>query len=374
MIHSKSITAHSIAFFLLLFFVTGCGSISEPEKAVNRLEPSGVSPNEAVELISGTLALFPDNTQFAIAFVDDTLRSYYGAQRFSDTLKTVSNQDRVFEIGSITKVFTSAILSSAETDGRLDKHESVHTHLDFQLNNEADFTFLHLSNHTSGLPRIPPMLRDMLLNFRNPYKNYNQERFRNYIENEMELLAEPGSQYEYSNTGTGLLGNVLSAIYGVTFEDLLQETLFNPFGMNRSTTNRSSVAAHLEQGLNKRGRTTPYWDITSLAASGAVLSSVEDLSTFLSVVLSGQYHFLNNTLEPTFTISDTMKIGMGWHISLGENGRLIHWHNGGTGGFSSFMAVDAKQNRGIVILANISAGHSHARNIDRLGVELLKME
>jgi len=100
--------------FVCLFLAlgsAGCQSVSEPELAVNELETrSGFSDTER-ELIFDVLSCYPNNTQLSITVIDSTGKNYYGALRSSDTLRTIQNRDQVFEIGSISKVFTSSLLA-----------------------------------------------------------------------------------------------------------------------------------------------------------------------------------------------------------------------------------------------------------------------
>jgi CubicO group peptidase (beta-lactamase class C family) len=247
----------------LIMIAAACGSVSEPDKAINRLVETEVFNEAVTSRIAETLALYPNHTQFAIAFVEGDDHFFYGAQRNRDTLQTIDNYDRVFESGSITKVFTSALLAIADEEGVVRANGPVQDILDFDLNEGNDITFLQLSNHTSGLSRVPPMLGDIILNFRNPYRRYSEERFRNYLSKDMSLDSDPGIEYAYSNTGSGLLGYALSQAYGTSYSELISEKIFSPLGMTRTTTDREIVKEFLVEGRNSRGRITPVLGCSS---------------------------------------------------------------------------------------------------------------
>ncbi len=85
-------------------------------------------------------------------------------------MKSIKNQNKIFEIGSITKVFTSSVLASLVVDNRLKLNDFVNNYYPFAFNNNSKISFLDLANHTSGMPRLPENLD--VSNKLNPYKNY----------------------------------------------------------------------------------------------------------------------------------------------------------------------------------------------------------
>lgn len=358
---------------ILVILITACGSISNPDTAINKLHTvSGISSTQ-VDSIFHTLSYFPNNTQFSIALIDDSSTTFYGAIRTNDTLKTIENKNDVFEIGSLSKVFTSTLLADLASRNELRLYEPIQEYLDFPLNDSLQITFTQLANHTSGLPRIPSgFVWESLLHMDNPYKNYDEEKLRKYMRSEMELINEQGTTFQYSNIGTGILGYVLTRINNLSYEEMLQQKIFKPLGMSHSTTRRILVNDKLIPGLTKRGNTATNWDLGAMAGAGAILSTNENLVRFAKANFDPSNKVLNLQRQKTFSVDEEMDMALGWFILKQELSEIWHWHNGGTGGYRSSMALNVDDKKGVIILSNISAGHSHAAKIDSLSYSLLR--
>lgn len=367
-------TIRNIVVTVAIIFVSvGCSSVSNPDAAVNRLGKTDGLQEVQVDSIASVLSKYPDNTQLSIAIVSDSSTYFYGAMRDRDTLKTINNADKVFEIGSLTKVFTSALLTNLEEQGALNIDDPISEYVDFQLKDTTIITFKQLSNHTSGLPRVPSgFVWEILWNMDNPYKNYTEEKLRDYLKKEMELQSEPGKAHQYSNLGAGTLGYVLVKASNQTFEELLQEHIFRPFNMRNSTTDRAKVENKLVKGLSKRGNVTANWDLRVLKGAGAVVSTARDMSKFVKANFDSTNYTLIKQHQKTFSVDASTDIGLGWFIMNRDSTEHWHWHNGGTGGYRSSMFLDIDNHQGVVVLSNISAGHSHASEIDALAKTLLE--
>jgi CubicO group peptidase (beta-lactamase class C family) len=369
----KIFKQYNLSVLILLLFVS-CSSVSEPEKAVNELQVTDDLTQAEIDSIASALSLFPDGTQFSIAFISDSGASFYGAHRNNDELMTIDNHDRVFEIGSISKVFTSTLLAHAIHDSIISKDQTVRSALDIEMSGDPGFTFLQLSNHTSGLPRLPGGYTfNFLWNMSNPYKIFDVEELKTYLRNDLILSRDPGEAHSYSNLGAGLLGLFLSELENNSYENLLQSKIFEPMEMNRSTTNRVMVEDYLVTGLTKRGGSAENWDLAALAGAGGILSTSEDLTRFIQANFNPDNPVLSLQREATYQVNENMDVGMGWFILKRESGARWYWHNGGTGGYRTSLVMDPERKIGVVVLSNISAGHSESGKIDRLSFDLMEM-
>lgn len=357
----------------LIIIVFACGSVSNPEEAVNNLQRTPGVPEAQTGHIFNTLRYYPNQTQLSIAFIDDTSAVFYGAIRTADTVQTIDNKKRVFEIGSLSKVFTSTLLVNLVHHNKLMLNKPIQAYLDFPLNDSLQVSFLELANHTSGLPRIPSgFIRESLWHMDNPYKDYNEKKLRDYMSNRMEPDHEPGSTFQYSNIGAGILGYVLTRIEGPSYEEMLQRKVFQPLKMRHSTTQRAFVNGKLVAGLSKRGKTASNWDLGAIPGAGAILSTSEDLAKFGQANFDRDNEILKLQREKTFSISKKMDIALGWFILKRDSTTKWYWHNGGTGAYRSSMVLDVGNRKGVIVLSNISAGHSHAAQIDSLSYSLLR--
>ena len=369
----KYLVLRNVVILVWAVQMAACSSISQPEKAVNRLQSQTGITKSQVDSIGRALSYLPNGTQLAIALVNDSTATYYGALRERDTLKTIDNSDRVFEIGSLSKVFTSALLADLVLEDQVSLDQPVQEVLDLQINDSLQITFKELSNHTSGLPRIPSgFIWESIWHMDNPYKDYDEEMLREYLKNEITLVGEQGKTFQYSNIGAGLLGYVLTRVTGQGYEEMLQQRIFNQLNMNSSTTLRGSVTDRLVEGRNRRGNPTVNWDMGAIPGAGAILSTTEDLSKFAIANFDSTNRMLALQHEETYNNNDGTEIGLGWFIVKDDSTQKWLWHNGGTGGYRSSMVIDIRNNKSTIVLSNISAGHSHSSGIDDLSYFLLE--
>ena len=320
---------------------------------------------------------FPNKTQLSIAIVNGDMTNYIGVIRNNDTLTITENQDLVFEIGSVSKVFTSILFSKLIHDKKLSLDEKLTSILPYTIESGPDdineITLEMLANHTSGLPKIPSnLIPHMMADQHNPYKAYAPQHMDEYLKNKITLDTIPGAMSAYSNLGTGLLGYVLTLTSKKSFEEMLQEYIFQPLDMKTSTSLRSEInEGQLVLGLYPDGKETSNWDFTdAMVACGGIKSNATDMVKFVRKNLGGDVIY-NLTHEPTFTINESLEIGLGWHITKTPGDKMI-WHNGGTGGYRSCMILNKKSQKAVIVLSNVSAYGQHSQNIDLLAFEIIK--
>jgi len=335
-------------------------------KIVNALHDFPKNINEAI--FSNTKA-YPNNTQISIAFIENGKTHFYGIIKQNDTIKSIRNQNKVFEIGSITKAFTSTVLASLVQDKKVNLNDNINSYYSLPFKGNSQLNFKSLANHTSGLPRLPNNLD--LTNESNPYKNYGKKEIENYLKNNLKLESNPLTKYSYSNLGAGLLGYTLGLSQKTTFQQLLQKRIFDKYKMNNSYTSSENLKDKLVNGLNANGEIVPNWDFDVLFGGGGILSTTEDLAKFVEAQFNAENTELSLTRKPTFTVNEKMKIGLGWHILKNKDKSEYFWHNGGTGGYSSSLAFSAENKNAVIILSNVSAFNPKMGNIDKLCFELM---
>ena len=343
----------------------------ESHGVISKLTCTDIVSSEQVELIFALAKEFPENTEISIALINDGRVSFYGLKRQNNTFINIDNHSSVFEIGSITKVFTATLLASYVNDGMLNLEDHIDNYLPFDMNDNIHISFRELANHTSGLPRIPSnMALSSRLSAKNPYKDYSEDKLEDYLRGKAKVTDQSES-FSYSNLGFGLLGYVLSKIENKIYNDLLHEKIFSEYGMTNSSTIRSEFESDLVCGLNKNGFKTPNWDFASMESAGAVLSTTEDLSKFAVAQFDESDKDLALTRELTFTINENEAIGLGWFIERAGSGEIICRHKGVTGGYTSAMAIDIQKETGVIILSNVSGFSKRAKIIDTLCFDLL---
>ncbi len=329
------------------------------------------------EFISSYLLQFPENSQMSIGIIDDKNVNFKGVKKENGKIINIDNKDSVFEIGSISKIFTSSILATLAFNKILNIDDPIEGILPYKLHQSSlkdkPITFKSLANYTSGLAYEPDNI-DISINKNptNPYLNYNYELLNDYLQNRVTLNSIPGEKFEYSNLGAGLLGYLLEIKTGEDYETLLQEKIFSKYNMSNSSSKFNAVETLVVKGLDTCGRILPYWNCNALKASGGVLSSANDLSKFVIANFS-EDTILNIQRQVTYN-NMNFSVALGWEvIEIGGAGCSMKWYykTGDMGGYTSVVLMDTYAHYGVVILSNISCYHKKA-NAMQLGVDILK--
>ncbi len=323
------------------------------------------------KLIKEQTQSFPQNTQLSIGIIQNDTVYHIGCMMNNGELQFLNNEDKVFEIGSISKVFTAHLLTHCHTEGIVDLNDKLYTYLDGSSVVDTNITLSQLANHTSGLPRLPSNINLFSVDINNPYKDYGAEDLKAYFADSIELQHMPGKKYNYSNLGAGTLGFVLSNVMESSYETLIQQTITKPLQMKSTTSIKANIKDHLVPGLNAKGDEVQNWEMNALLGAGGLYSNVADLSKFAKEQWSRTQNMTSLTQKPSFTVNENMKIGLGWHILKKRHNWL--WHNGGTIGYTSSITIEKETHNAVIILSNVSAFHKDRGNIDELGFELMEL-
>ena len=354
---------------LFLLFLMSCGFRNFKGAVDGQLVDESILTKKQSKIIFRNSQDLPNQTQIAIAIIEGGDTKFYGVKRENDTIFTVENHESVFEIGSISKVFTSTLLADFALNQKLELDHPINDYIKWPLKGGVEITFKQLANHTSGLPRLPSNLNLLSVDLKNPYKDYDETKLEIYITEKLKLNSNPGEKFEYSNLGAGLLGFILAELDTTTYEALLRSKIFSKYQMTHSTTNRKLVEHKLVVGLNADGKETPNWDLNVLAGAGCILSSVRDLSKFAQAQFDQSNEVLSLTRKSTFQ-DNKMNIGLGWIIKTKPVGERI-WHNGGTGGYTSTMQVDVENKNAVIVLSNVSGLSRKRVNIESICDQLM---
>ncbi|MXV90326.1 MAG: beta-lactamase family protein [Acidimicrobiia bacterium] len=314
------------------------------EAQIRRLLEEFVDGGQSVGVVAG--------------FVRDGERIVVGHGRLSAEDPGAPDGDTVFEIGSVTKVFTSIVLADLELSGDLALDTPVQSlvgdEVRVPVRDGAEITLGHLATHSSGLPRLPDNLAPA--DWANPYADYTVEHLYEFLAGH-KLARDIGEAVEYSNLGYGLLGHVLALREGVDYETLITQRILEPLEMSDTAVELTPPSRErLAPGHDEELQPVPNWDIPTLAGAGSLRSTVNDLLIFLEANLGLRQTPLREAMAHTHVPQVTdpalgMDIGLGWIIA-DEGDRRFVWHNGATGGYSSFIGFDPQAREGVVVLSN----------------------
>jgi D-alanyl-D-alanine-carboxypeptidase/D-alanyl-D-alanine-endopeptidase len=338
--------------FLLISFIT-----FQCQKSPENTNKKGL-PAEVVETIKKRIeeGVTPS---IALAIIDSSSIQYFNFGKTAEDGKEV-DENTIYEIGSISKVFTAIILAQQVQNGELELEDEINNFLPDDIKvpvmGDRDITFGNLTDHTSGLPRMPDNFNPA--NPNNPFADYSVDQMYEFISN-YQPVRTVGSEYEYSNLAQGLLGHLLALNDNSTYEELMLQSIANPLDMNDT---RIELTQRMKENLalgHSGGKVVENWDIPTLAGAGAIRSSTSDMAKFISANLG----YVNNSFMEAMKLTHKvrhdkageMSVAMAWHIKKGENGDVI-WHNGGTGGYRTFAGFVKETGKGIVLLSNSSTG------------------
>ncbi len=356
-----------LLIYVWIVFLMGC-----LEKDAPVIEISDIQ----LKIIEEHTAQFPDNTQLSISLIENTKADFFGIIVNDDSLSYVENKDSVFEIGSLTKLFTSAMLANLLTDGKIELDEEIDDYLPFRLRRDdkknSSITFRTLANHTSGLPRMPDNYAYYPESIHDA-KAYSLETLQEYLESDLELISNPGEDYIYSNLGYGILGYLVTNLFNRDYERLLQKLISRPYKLNNTSSNINKIGNLLVSGRDPNGKVIDNYDYGILNPSGGAFSNISDLTKFI------QANFNDNEImslqrEETYGWGN-FGVALGWHIlKIGGNNCVWYFHSGGMEGYRSSVYMDARSRRAVIVLSNLSTFHPNSNNIDQMAYNLLKNE
>ncbi|HLZ85437.1 MAG TPA: serine hydrolase domain-containing protein [Caulobacteraceae bacterium] len=262
--------------------------------------------------------------------------------------------DCSFRIASLTKPFTAAAIMRLAEQGALGVDDPLERHLPAFDQRGRKVTLRHLLNHTSGI--------------RNHDRDHARRTDRANIPRARlleEILAapfdfEPGRRYSYCNSGYILLGAVIEAASGRSYEAFLQAEFFAPLGMARTRLCLADAVIPLRARGYVRGRSgfhNARPDPTNWSHSaGGLCSTLDDLAVWDGALRDGRAigrDSLAATLQPTPLGDGSLyPYGFGWGTAVYE-GRALHHHAGGVSGFACQMARLTDEALTTIVLSNL---------------------
>jgi CubicO group peptidase (beta-lactamase class C family) len=341
--------------------------------AAMALRAQAPSDGEIRAILTERIDALHQGVGIVVGIVDANGRRFVSYGNFSAKDPRPVGNDTVFEIGSTTKVFTSTILADMVQRGEVSLDDPVAKYLpaDVKMPQRGgkQITLIDLSTHTSGLPRMPSNFAPKDID--NPYADYTVANLFQFLSS-YKLTRDIGSQFEYSNLGVGLLGQALARRAGMDYEALVSARVTGPLKMENTRIALSGeMKSRLAPGHNEARQPAANWDQPTFAGAGALRSDARDMLTFIAANLG----YVESPLGPAMAAMTKVRrpgsgpqsdIALAW-IAAKREGRVIYWHNGGTGGYRAFMGFDPKSRVGVVALSNMST----RTGVDDIGLHLL---
>jgi D-alanyl-D-alanine carboxypeptidase len=269
--------------------------------------------------------------------------------------------ETAFQLASLSKPFTAAAVLLLVEDGKVGLDDPISRHLALAPEAWSGVTVRHLLNHTSGIKSYTS-LPDFL---KSPRKDYEREELVRLV-SDLPLEFEPGSKWDYNNTGYFLLGMIIEKASGKSYAEFLSERLFTPLGMTATRVNdHRELIPNRANGYSWLGRLRngEYVSPTQPFAAGALISTVEDLARWDAALDTDAplTPALREQMWTPTTLADgsTHPYGFGWGVSGGSGPRVVE-HGGGIPGFSTQFLRFPDHRLTVIVLANLETGSAGA--------------
>ncbi len=277
----------------------------------------------------------------------------------------------LYEIGSVSKVFTSLLLADAVVRGDIELKSAA------DIPNQAGIrlpsrdgraiTWLDLSTHRSGLPRLPGNLAPTDLT--NPYAKYDSRLAAEFL-NQYQLTRSPGEKQEYSNLAVSVLGYLVAQKSGKPYQQLLRERIADPLKMVDCTIALSDAQVQrFATPHDASGDANSPWTFADLPGAGGIRGTMRDMLRFARAQLTPPDDTLGKAIDLAWqqqTAADPSgaAMGLGWMIAGDGQTR---WHNGQTGGFHAALFINRELHTAVVVLCNTATNE-----VDQLAMQLMQ--
>ena len=294
-----------------------------------------------------------------LGIIEGTRRRLFSYGRFGNDHARKLDADTLFELGSVTKVYTALLLADMVRRGEVALDEPVQallpSHLQVPTRSGRPITLHDLASHTSGMPPMPG-------NFVNggspdPYAHYFVDDLHRFLATRT-LTRKSGARYRYSNVGFGLLGHALACRAATDYESLLRERILLPLGLDSTAIVLSDrLKGRFAQGHDLKLEPAPAWNVGEpFAGAGALRSTVNDQLTFIEAMLGLRRSRLDAAIDDTISVRRSRgerarKVGLGWGVDV-LNGDEMIAHGGETAGYSALLIFLRRAGVGVVVLAN----------------------
>ena len=265
----------------------------------------------------------------------------------------VPTEKIIFEIGSISKVFTGLLLAQAVIERKVTLDTTLREMMGprqaFADPQVAAITLRQLATHTSGLPRLPDDI-GIGADPADPYAHYDRARLDAGIAR-LKLAHAPPFDFAYSNLGVGLLGDLLARLYGSDWEKLVVDRISKPLGLPDTCVTLTREQERRLAPPYASSQPVKRWRMKALAGAGALHSTATDLLRFGQALDKPETTPLKESLEMIRQPQGGEQRGLGLAIAKTKGG-TEYWSQGGTGGYGSWVSANAVTHGIIVILIN----------------------
>ncbi|WP_382382247.1 serine hydrolase domain-containing protein [Formosa undariae] len=288
----------------------------------------------------------------SVGFIKNNEEHFFNYGNLNRTDSTKISQNSIFEIGSITKLFTAHLIARQVELGKIDLDNTIDDYLPpfFELNTglQNKIKVSDLASHQSGLPDFN-FQELMEVNPKQPLNEVTKEMVDSVLMNTSNLKSY--GSYQYSNISYVLLGYILENIVQDNYENIIKNNILIPLNMSKTKT-LDYAGNEVTMGYNAQGELQDFFNWNSvIAPAGLLKSNATDMLKFIRLLLKPNNQAINNQLESTYFKNTFIELGLGLNI-LRENDTVVFAKTGDTLGQSCVLAYNPEKEWGIIILTN----------------------
>ncbi len=355
-------TIHVVANLTFgFFFIAGveCRSIPAGELSIEEARKLANPLVQSDRAIGLSVGIIDGDRQFSF---------HLGSMRKG---QATANDKTLYEIGSITKVFTGILLADAAISNKdllNQTPEGDATEVVLPHWKDQSITWLDLATHQSGLPRLPDNFKNA--DSDNPYSGYDSTKAVKFLQTH-KLRRAPRSEHEYSNFAVSWLGHMLCRRAGLNYEQLMASRITEPLEMKDTVIDLSEdQIERMATAHSSFDKETSNWEFADLPGAGGIRSTTSDMMKFMAANLNPPEGKLGDAIELAWKQhvqgnGSHFAMGLGWMIARDGQTR---WHNGQTGGYHSAVFINRKLKVGVVVLCNTGP----AKEVDTLAEQLVQ--
>lgn len=319
-------------------------------------------------LVNSTVSAFMNDDSrvgLSIGIIKDGSSLFYNYGTTEKGKRQIPTANSVYELASITKTFSSALLAKAVIDNKVKLDDDIRLYLDGKYPNleykGVPIKLINLANLTSGLPNWMPDNKD-LFSKANPdsipyildaiHKKYSRADLYRDLHS-VKLDTVPGSVTRHCNTAAQLLGYIMERVYGASIDQLLKKYFAEPLKMKSTVfLAEGRLPAALVKGYDGKGRVMPFivWEDLRVAAS--ISSTAADMLKYMAYQMDENKADVMLSHRPTNGTPENGAIALNWKVNVTDKGVRKFSHTGGSLGFSSYIVFYPDQKTGIILLAN----------------------
>ena len=376
-IENKYITKILFVIVMLLQ-LTGCTEESSPVAPVRTMNSDNPLKSALDKTVDQVLEKYYEDPEFvgvSIGIYKGGNENYYNYGETVNGGKTLPSKNTIYEIGSVSKTFTGAIMVGLINEGLLNLDQPIVNYLPNYVATQnfgsTNVTLRTLAAHSGGFSNLPDDFLSDGYDANNPFNHYDTNKVFNYLKTNR-CNYKPGSKVEYSNLGMALVAIICSRVTNKSYEVLVKERILNQLDMASTRVNNSADSDPLwSTGYDDTGKRVNRITASAFQGAGFLSSSLSDMMKYAKAQLGIGPTWVTTLMQRTQDLQffdSSLGIGYGWDWVINPEAKN-YFHDGRTPGFRSFVLFNSDSKTAIVCLFN-SSGIEQNSKLEAMFYEL----